>query len=260
VLPGSAPFAAAGDDVGVLLCHGFTGCPQALRPWAEHLAAAGRTVRLPLLPGHGTTWQQLARTGWDDWVGALRAELDDLSRCTRTVVVAGLSNGGALALRLAQLAPEQVDALVLVNPAVLLRDRRLAALPVLRRVLPSIPGVHSDIKRPGVVEVAYDRTPLRALASMVAGWADVVADLPTVHQPLLLARSAQDHVVPAESSRVVLERVASTDVTELVLADSYHVATLDNDAPALFAAADAFVERVAPAAQPASARPTEQSR
>src|SRR2546423_8575951 len=86
VLPGAEPFShdvpAAGrqaeperaasrsepvPSVGVLLCHGFTGSPQSLRPWAEHLAAAGFGVRLPRLPGHGTDWHDMQVTTWDDW-------------------------------------------------------------------------------------------------------------------------------------------------------------------------------------------------
>ena len=51
ILPGAEPFSADGGPVGIVLSHGFTGTPQSLRPWAEHLAAAGLTVRLPLLPG-----------------------------------------------------------------------------------------------------------------------------------------------------------------------------------------------------------------
>ena len=64
VQAGAEPFAADGGPVGVLVCHGFTGYPRTVRPWAEHLAAAGLTVRAPRLPGHGTTWRDLNRTGW----------------------------------------------------------------------------------------------------------------------------------------------------------------------------------------------------
>ncbi|MGH8940752.1 MAG: alpha/beta hydrolase, partial [Actinomycetes bacterium] len=67
LLPGAEPFHHDGGRVGVLLVHGFTGCPQSLRPWAEHLAAAGLTVSLPRLPGHGTTWQEMNLTTWQDW-------------------------------------------------------------------------------------------------------------------------------------------------------------------------------------------------
>src|SRR5579875_1881715 len=67
VLPGAEPFEHDGGRVGVLLCHGFTGSPQSLRPWAEFLAEAGLTVSLPRLPGHGTTWQEMSRTRSEDW-------------------------------------------------------------------------------------------------------------------------------------------------------------------------------------------------
>ena len=67
VMPGAEAFAHEGGPTGVLLCHGFTGSPQTLRPWAEYLAKAGLGVSLPRLPGHGTTWQEMAgpagRTG-----------------------------------------------------------------------------------------------------------------------------------------------------------------------------------------------------
>ncbi len=71
------------------------------------------------------------------------------------------------------------------------------------------------------------------------------ADLARVDQPLLLLRSAVDHVVPATNSAAVLAGVSSRDVTEIVLEDSYHVATLDNDAERIHKESLAFVDRVA---------------
>ncbi len=247
VLPGAEPFSHDGGNVGVLLCHGFTGSPQSLRPWAEALAAAGHTVRLPLLPGHGTRWEDLNRARWQDWYATVSAALDELVERCATVVVGGLSMGGALALRLAEQRGSQVSGLVLVNPAVSSEDSRLRVLPVLQLLLPSIPGIGSDINKPGVTELAYTRTPLRALHSMTRLWSGVVTDLPRVTQPLLLFRSPQDHVVPASSSALVLRQVSSADVTEVLAEDSFHVATLDNDAELIVAMSLAFIERVAAA-------------
>ena len=248
VRPGAEPFAHDGDDVGVLLCHGFTGNPSSLRPWAEELAAAGHTVRLPRLPGHGTTWQEMGRTRWTDWYGEVDAAFRELRERSRVVVVGGLSMGGALALRLAEEhggGETGVNGLVLVNPAVKLTDRRLAAVPVARWVVPSFPPVGSDIKKAGSTEDAYDRIPGQALHSMLQFYRVVVADLPKVKQPLLLLRSPEDHVVPPVSSAYVLSHVASDDVTEILCEDSYHVVTLDNDAPRVFSESLAFVERLA---------------
>jgi carboxylesterase len=228
-----------------LLCHGFTGCPQSLRPWAEHLARAGHTVRLPLLPGHGTTWQQLASTRWEDWYAAVEEALEQLRPRCDLVVVGGLSMGGALALRLAQCHGDAVAGLVLVNPAVASNDRRRFALPVLRHVLTSVAGMAGDIRRPGVIESAYTRMPVGALHSLTQGWRQVITDLPTVRRPVLLFRSVDDHVVPASSSALILERISSTDVEEVLCERSHHVATLDEDAQLIFEGSADFVARLA---------------
>lgn len=244
VLPGAEPFAHDGGPVGVLLCHGFTGTPQSLRPWARSLADAGLSVRLPRLPGHGTTWQAMNRTRWEDWFAAVQGELADLRRRCERVVVGGLSMGGALATRLAQQQPADVAGLVLVNPGFALADPRLGALPLLKAVLPSVPGVVGDIAKPGVTELGYDRAPLRALHSYVRSLRDTVRDLPAVTQPVLLMRSAVDHVIPPKSGELLLSRISSKDVTQIVLERSYHVATLDHDAERIFAESAEFVARV----------------
>ncbi|MFD1826567.1 MULTISPECIES: alpha/beta hydrolase [Mumia] len=241
--PLAHPLALDSGRTGVLLCHGFTGSPASMTPWARHLASQGFTVRVPRLPGHGTTWQELNRTRWEDWYADVDRALDDLrSRCDH-VAVAGLSMGGALALRLAEQRPSDVDAIVLVNPAVNLVDRRLAALPVLRHVVPSLPGIGNDIKKAGVDESGYDRTPLHALWSQTRLWADVRANLHRVMQPLLLFRSVDDHVLDPSSARIVLAGVSSAVAVEVVLEDSYHVATLDHDADRIWQESAAFIAR-----------------
>jgi len=242
VLPGAEPFAADGSEVGVLLSHGFTGSPQSLRPWAEHLAAAGLTVRLPRLPGHGTRWQDLNDTRWPDWYGELERAFDDLRGRCRQVFGMGLSMGGTLVIRLAEQRPAEVAGLVLVNPSLGTERKDVKyALPLLHRVVPSLAGIGSDIRKPGVTELAYERTPLRAMHSLSRLWPLVVADLGLVTAPVLLYRSRVDHVVEPMSGRLLRDGAASTEVSEVILEDSYHVATLDHDAPAIFAGSLDFV-------------------
>lgn len=246
VRPGAAPFAADGGPVGALLCHGFTGSPASMRPWAEYLAAAGLTVRVPRLPGHGTTWQEMQLTRWPDWYGTVQRELLDLSARCDTVFVMGLSMGGTLSLRLAEEHGDRICGLVLVNPSVLSKNRLLVLLPVLRHVVPSFPGVSNDIKKPGQDEIAYDRVPLQAVHSLSQLWRVTRGDLHRVTAPLLLIHSSIDHVVEPVNAAVVLDEVGSTDRREVVLADSYHVATLDNDAQQIFDESLDFVRRLAP--------------
>lgn len=244
VLSGAEPFAHDGsEDVGVLLCHGFTSTPQSMRAWGEHLAAEGVTVRCPLLPGHGTRWPDLNRTTWQDWYRAVEDELADLrGRCT-SVFVFGQSMGGTLALRLAQEHPD-VAGLVLVNPSVLTQRKAARLVPLLSRVWPSVGGITGDIAKPDGFELAYHRLPLRAMASLQQLWDVVRADLRRVRQPVLLFRSAVDHVVEPANAATVLDGVSSEDVTEVVLADSFHVATLDHDAPQVFSGSVEFLQRI----------------
>jgi carboxylesterase len=236
---------SAGRRIGVLLSHGFTGSPASMVPWGQYLAEQGYAVSVPLLPGHGTTWQEMNGTTFDEWYAALEVEFEKLRASTDVVVVAGLSMGGCLAIWLAARHPEDVAGLVVVNPIVASTNRQLLALPVLKYLVKSVPAIGDDIKKQGITEYAYTRTPLKALHSMVRGWKQVREDLPKVTAPLLLFRAPGDHLVDPSSARIIRERVSSRDVTETSLENSYHVATLDNDAPQIFEESAAFIRRVA---------------
>jgi carboxylesterase len=242
-IPGAEPFHADGGPVGVLLVHGFTGSPGSLRPWAQRLAAEGYTVDLPLLPGHGTTWQECNLTGWDDWYAEAERAFDKLRATCEQVFVFGLSMGAALALRLAQLRGDEVAGLVLVNPCVNSTNKQLLVLPLAKRLVGSFPGLSNDIAKPGQDEIAYDRNPIRALSSFKAQWPTLVKGLRDVHQPIQVYRSATDHVVDPSSSKLIFAGISSEDAEEIVLADSYHVATLDHDADRIIEGSLAFLAK-----------------
>ncbi|HEU5000473.1 MAG TPA: alpha/beta fold hydrolase [Lapillicoccus sp.] len=251
VLPGAEPYAHDGGDIGVLVVHGYTSTPQSVRGWAEHFAAAGYTVRVPRLPGHGTTWQEMNRTRWQDWYAEVDRAFHELrSRCS-LVFAAGMSMGGLLATKLALEQGPRVAGLVLVNPIYLHDDKRLVLLPMLRLVVPAFPGIRDDVKKTGEREheLAYDRNPLQAMYSQTHLWAEVRRDLAEITQPVLLMHSRVDNVVPVASSAYLLEHISSSDVTEIWLEDSYHVATLDNDAPLIHDESVRFIERVSGAAR-----------
>ncbi|MCF6522982.1 carboxylesterase [Streptomyces sp. JJ36] len=244
LMPGAEPLHHDGSRTGVLLCHGFTGSPQSLRPWARYLADRGLTVALPLLPGHGTRWQDLQITGWQDWYATVDRELRVLRERCDEVFVCGLSMGGALALRLAARHGDAVRGVAVVNPACTFPRLQGYALPVLRQFLPSTKGLTDDIAKEGTHELGYSRVPLHAASSLRDFFRVVRAELPQVTQPLLVLHSRTDHVVPPGDSALILSRVSSTDVTETVLERSYHVAPLDHDAERVFADTHGFVTRL----------------
>src|SRR6267378_65406 len=97
ILPGAEPFSAPGGPHGALVLHGFTGNPSSMRGVAEALAAAGFAVELPLLPGHGTSVEDMITTGFADWSSTVEQAYLELAGRVASVVVVGLSMGGTLA-------------------------------------------------------------------------------------------------------------------------------------------------------------------
>ncbi len=191
-------------------------------------------MSLPLLPGHGTRWEDMQLTGWQDWYAEVDRELRALRERCSQVFVAGLSMGGALALRLAAKHGDEISGVVVVNPGIKVHGVAAYALPVVRHLVRTAPGIASDIAKEGSEEVGYDKVPLHSAHSLRIFFRLVDSELPQVTQPLLLLHSPQDHVVPPADSARVLSRVSSRDVTEILLEQSYHVATLDHDADRIF--------------------------
>jgi carboxylesterase len=249
--PLSVPFTGTGPRTGVVLSHGFTGSPHGVRDWARSLAEAGYAVRMPLLPGHGTSWQELARTRWQDWHAALDAAYFELADECEQVVVAGLSMGGALALRIAANRP--VAGVVVVNPALVIDDRRAPLAGILKLVLKSTPAIANDILKEGINEGAYPRTPVAAAHELNKMLKDTARLLPRVTAPVRVYRSAVDHVV-SDASMVALRRGLTRAPVEVVrLANSYHVATMDNDAPEIFRGSAEFIRSVVAGGPPGAA-------
>jgi len=236
-----SPEKTGGVAVGVLFVHGFTGSPASMKPWARALAERGYGVEVPLLPGHGTRWQDLNKVSWADWYAEADAAFERLRQSCDRVVVAGLSMGGCLALRLAEERQDAISGILLVNPFLSSIRTELALLPVLKYAVPSLRGVVNDIKKPGQDEVGYTRTPLKALASQLTMWKDVRANLGQVTQPLLVFQSDEDHVLDATSVDLIRAGVSSKVLEVVPLPESYHVATIDNDDQVIFDRTAAFI-------------------
>ena len=243
-MPGAEPFAHDGGPWGVLVLHGFTGNPQSMRPLAITLAAEGYTVRLPLLPGHGTAVEDMIPTRWSDYAEAAEAAYRDLAgRCDAVALVA-LSVGGTLACWLAEHHPE-ISGMVVINPFI---DPPADSFrEVLRGILDSgtevAPGVGSDIAKEGSTELAYLGSPIAAALSLFDGIDGVAERLAQITCPVLLLSSRNDHVVPSSSGDVLVARV-SGPIERVWLEDSYHVATLDHDAQLIESRTVAFVREV----------------
>ena len=238
------PELTGGRRIGVLLSHGFTGSPASIKPWGQFLADKGYAVEVPRLPGHGTTWKELNTKRFPDFYAEITRAFDKLRAENDAVVIGGLSMGGTLVLRLAADRGDQVAGVLLVNAAVGTRRLDVKLLPVLKHVVPAFPAIANDIKKPGGDEHGYSRTPLKAIHSLFQVFPRLIADLPTIEAPVLYFHSRDDHVVDTFSVETITQALAGHDLEVRTLLESYHVATLDNDAPQIFDESAAFIEKV----------------
>jgi carboxylesterase len=223
------PFSAyPGTELGVLVSHGFTGSPASVLHLAQSLAAAGCNVECPLLTGHGPDWRGLVPATLEDWVRDLEAALARLKARSRVVCVTGLSMGGTLALRLAQTDPA-IRGVAVINHALVFGNPLVPFASLLKGILPSTPGIASDILDPGTREPSCDRTPTAGVAQLYRLTRMVRADLPRLTQPLLILKSRQDHVLSARNATLLLKKAGSSRKELVWLDHSYHVATMDYD-------------------------------
>jgi len=202
-----------------MLIHGLTGSPSELRFLAEQLHQAGYAVKVPLLPGHGTTSiLNLNRTTWHDWLGVVTHGLYILAEDDKRVYVAGLSLGEMLTLSLLALHGNLIRAeTVLSTPMKFKGCKSSALLPIVAQYpitwfIKDVPKQTSmDVKEPqGPRHICYDRDSIPAAYSAFELMAIIRerSFLAKIEKPLLIMQSKLDPVIhpsrPSISSGVFL--------------------------------------------------------
>ena len=235
--------------VGVLLVHGFTGAPPSMRPWGEFLHSKGYTVRVPLLPGHGTKPEDLNKVKWQEWPAKVQSELDQLFKSCDQVFVAGLSMGGATTLFVAAENNNRLSGLILVNPMINRSSAVLSRLPLWAKYLLTFTvklraSVGNDIKRPGITEHGYDATASKGAYELFRMLKVTRPKLSKVTIPVQLFHSINDHTLPVCNTEIIMDEIGSTNKVRIELINSYHVATLDYDQELIFQNSLTFIEGI----------------
>ncbi len=254
-VPGAEPFSARGQGErgaqGVVVVHGFTANPIGTRPLGLRLAAAGYSVEVPRLPGHGTSARDLSRTRYSDWRTSVVTAMSTLARGCDRVVVVGHSMGGSIALDLAGSGEHDIAGIVTINSLILDRKELLARLaPVLQHVVPFVPrdaaGMPTDdLAKPGIDEHAYGWVSARAAQSYIAELPRIRAGLARISCPALVVTSPEDHTVDPRNGDAIAEGLTgSPRVERFATRKSFHVPLLDYDAEVLEERILAFVADV----------------
>jgi carboxylesterase len=239
IIKGAEPIFLKGGKNACLLIHGLTGTPSEMAYLAEKMNEAGYTVKVPLLPGHGTDIKELNRTTWPAWVGAVSEELVKMSQRHENVYVAGQSMGGIMTLALAALHGNLIKGgAVFSTPLWFKLFAARYVLPILGRTplaqmigdLPSTPG--QDVKEPqGTPHASYGRNSIPATYSLMEfmGLVRKKSFLSRIKTPLLIMQSTQDIFIHPGSARRIYDNISSTKKEIIMLNDCYHAVTADKE-------------------------------
>lgn len=228
--------------IGVLLVHGFTGAPPSMRPWGEFLLSQGYTVRVPLLPGHGTKPEDLNNVQWQEWPAKVQSELEELFKICDQVFIAGLSMGGGTTLFVAEENNDRLNGIILVNPMIHIPFVYAPIGYLISRLQKMRKSVGNDIKRPGITEHGYDATPMIGVYQLLLMLKIVRKNLAKVTIPVQLFHSVEDHTLPVSNTEIIMKGLGSVQKSRIELVDSYHVATLDYDQELIFKNSLTFIQ------------------
>ncbi len=216
----------------LLLLHGYNDSPQSVDGIARAVHADGWTVRVPLLVGHGRSLAAFDAWTAEEVLAQVRDEYAALRATHHTVVVGGLSMGGALACWLASetdAAGVILFAPMLFVPApmqVAVSTARLWAL--LSRYVSG--GGRRSIHDPEAQArmIAYGCSTRRSLEALEQIAKGVTVRLGFVHAPTLIMQSEEDNRLPRDQSTHAFARIGTSDRTVVWTRGAGHVITVDH--------------------------------
>lgn len=242
-----------GGEHAVLLIHGLQGVPTEMLTLAKRLHKAGYSVSVPHFKGYGYTEGDTPHsvTPWRDWRGQVMSELRDMKRKYQTVSIGGLCIGAVLALSVAEEASAEISGLSLLATTLFYDGW---SIPWYRFMLPL--GYYTPFRyfyaykerEPfGLKNQQLRRWVAREMShktSSIAGASNLT--LPAIHEaellikavkrnlhkvtaPALIIHAVEDDVSTPRSADFVATHIGSAKVHKVMLHNSYHMITMDNE-------------------------------
>ncbi|WP_420101762.1 alpha/beta hydrolase [Bosea sp. (in: a-proteobacteria)] len=261
----------AGNETGFLLIHGLGGTPVEMRLVARALHRAGHTVHCPQLAGHCGTEADLLATGWRDWAGSVLAELDRMRETCERVIVGGLSMGAVMAMHIAAERPLDVDGLALYAPTLRYDGWSIPWYSFLLKLLINTPvgqrfsfverepyGIKDKRTRHVIMhamasgdsaEAGLHGTPSQAVQQMWHLIAKTRRQMPAITCPALLVHAREDDVASLSNAFEIQRRLGGL-VDAVILDDSYHLVTIDQQRDIVIERSLALAARLAKGAAP----------
>lgn len=253
-----------------LLLHGLCSTPDELLPVQAALQRAGHRVLALRVPGYSYAGETGVATPFTSWLRSVALAVREQRRHGRRVVLAGLSAGAALALGTAQQRGAAPDALVLMSTTLRYDGW---AVPPWHRLLPL--ALYTPlgrlwryrerppygVKNPRVRQWVAHELATRRISSAGAA----VIGVPHLREhdrlrrlvtrrlaafacpPVLALHACDDEVAGPANVALLQARLSTPSFRAVLLPDSHHMITIDNDRQQVAREIVAFVDAVAAA-------------
>ncbi|MCP4117841.1 MAG: alpha/beta fold hydrolase [Desulfobacteraceae bacterium] len=213
-----------GSTTGVLLIHGYMAAPSEMKEFAEFLNSRGYTVYVPRLKGHGTSPEDLARTGYGQWIESAEEGYVILSHMCDRIFVGGFSTGAGLALDLTTRV-DGIEGMFAVAPPMKLMDFGSYLIPAMtiwnqmmkKARLGSIAKefFRNDPENP---RINYLRNPVAGVRQLERFMNYLEPRLSTIDVPVLVVQSRNDPVVNPEGTQKLFRKLGA-ELKEFYLFD-----------------------------------------
>lgn len=242
-----------GGEHAVLLLHGLQSSPAELQPIAKRLHQAGYTVHVPHIAGYGFFQGDTPRsvTHWQDWHAAAIAEFKQLKQTHSTVSVGGLCIGATLSLSIAAELGDEVSALTLLAATLWYDGWSIPWYRFLRYIGYYSPfrylytyrerepfGLKNVQLRKWIARemshkdssiVGANKLNLPAIQEAERMIKSVKNSLPRVSAPAIIIHAIEDDVASPRNARYIAGHIGSKQLETVMLHNSYHMITVDND-------------------------------
>jgi len=233
---GAEPFFEKQGDFGILLIHGFCASVAEMRPLGKFLSKNGFSVRCILLPGHGTSVEDLAKCKYQDWLKHARAEynklFDDFD-CKKATII-GLSMGGTITLNLASQLNEdnRLRGIVTMSAPAKFPKIALIGVQIVKKFIKVMKkGEKKDLVDKDALKnfIEYKERPMHAVYEFLKLVNETYKKLHLIKVPAFLIHSNDDLTIKPKHLDYIIDAISTPKESLRVLRinGSGHTITLD---------------------------------
>jgi carboxylesterase len=255
-------------EKAVILFHGLSSSPLEVQLLGRGLQRAGYTVYLPHLPGYGDDGRGQARLVTDrgDWLAQALREFDTVRAKHEQVAIGGLCIGATLALNVAAQRPDQVAAFISLSITLWYDGWTLPWYRIFLPLAAYVPfgmrykfrelspyGVKDERMRAWIAREMEKTESSVAGASTLSARSLIQAQrlcretrriLPDITLPTLAIHAMEDDMSSPRNPEYLIRHIRSRLTRYVVLRDSYHMITLDQEKDRVLAETRDFLDRV----------------